>query len=85
MPAVNLDVVNAAPEISLATPAAQTVVPLVTAVARVADVLYSEVATTLSTASRDAGARAELDEMLGTTAAALRTVGAHSRRRRLSS
>jgi acetaldehyde dehydrogenase len=75
IPAVNLDAVAGERAISLATPGAQAVVPLVAAVASVAEVRYAEVVSTLASTAVGPGARASVDDTLRTTVAALRSVG----------
>jgi acetaldehyde dehydrogenase len=75
VPAVNLDAVGAEVEISLATPAAQAVVPLVAAVGSITEVLYAEVVTTLASAALGTDARASVDDTLNTTVAALQGPG----------
>lgn len=75
VPLLNLDAADGAAEISLATPAAQAAAPFVAAIGEVAPVLYAEVVSTVASAALGAGARRSIDDVVHTTAAALRQPG----------
>jgi acetaldehyde dehydrogenase (acetylating) len=75
VPSVNLEAVDGAAVVGLATPAAQVAVPLVAAIGDVAPVAYAEVVSTLASAALGAGARRSIDATLEATAAALRHPG----------
>jgi acetaldehyde dehydrogenase len=79
VPDVNLDEHLGAPEVNLVTCGAQATVPVVAAVARVADVPYAEIVSTVASRSAGPGTRANIDEFTTATARSLETPGGAAR------
>ena len=79
IPAVNLDAHGDAPDVNLVTCGAQATVPVVAAIARVADVPYAEIVSTISARSAGPGTRANIDEFTQSTARSLEEVGGAAR------
>jgi acetaldehyde dehydrogenase len=75
VPAVNLEEVGHAPNVNLTTCGGQATVPMVAAVGAVAPLEYSEIVSTVASASAGPGTRQNIDEFTRTTAAALEQVG----------
>jgi acetaldehyde dehydrogenase len=75
VPDVNLREHLHAPEVNLITCGAQATVPIVAAVAAVADVLYAEIVSTVAARSAGPGTRANIDEFTTATAQSLELVG----------
>lgn len=81
VPAVNLDEHLHAPNLNIATGAAQAAVPIVAAVARVGSVSYAEVVSSVAARSAGPEIRTAVDTFIETTNAAVRTVGGARRAR----
>lgn len=79
VPVVNLDDYLDEPNLNMVTCGGQATVPIVAAVARSGLVSYAEVVSCISAKSAGPGTRANLDEFIDTTSAALRTVGGAQR------
>jgi acetaldehyde dehydrogenase len=79
IPAVNLDSHRAAPDVNLVTCGAQATVPVVAAIARVTDVPYAEIVSTIAAKSAGPGTRANIDEFTQSTARSLELVGGAAR------
>ncbi|MGC0416891.1 acetaldehyde dehydrogenase (acetylating) [Embleya sp. AB8] len=75
VPAVNLDLVRAEPNLNMVTCGGQATVPIVAAISRVAPVAYAEIVATISSRAAGPGTRANIDEFTETTASALERVG----------
>lgn len=75
VPPVNLDAHLDAPNVNLITCGGQATTPIVHAVARVCDVPYAEIVSTVSSRSAGPGTRQNIDEFTQVTAAALEEVG----------
>ena len=75
VPDVNLCAHRDASEINLVTCGAQATVPVVAAVAAVADVPYAEIVATIASRSAGPGTRANIDEFTTATARALESIG----------
>lgn len=75
VPPVNLPVTADAMEINLITCGAQATIPVVAAVARIADVPYAEAVSTVSSRSAGPGTRSNIDEFTTATARGLEAIG----------
>ncbi|MDP9256067.1 MAG: acetaldehyde dehydrogenase (acetylating) [Actinomycetota bacterium] len=75
VPPVNLYEHRGAGEINLITCGAQATIPIVAAVSAVADVVYAETVSTVSSRSAGPGTRQNIDEFTTSTARGLETVG----------
>jgi len=76
IPAVNLsDDILELDNVNLVTCAGQATTPMVAAINKVADVMYAEVVSSISSKSAGAGTRANIDEFTVTTKKALEQVG----------
>lgn len=79
VPAVNLDEHLDAPHLNMVTCGGQATVPIVAAVGNAGIVSYAEAVSSISAQSAGPGTRADIDEFIETTAAALRFVGGAQR------
>jgi acetaldehyde/propanal dehydrogenase len=79
IPAVNLDQHLGAPDMNLVTCGAQATAPVVAAIARVADLPYAEIVSSISARSAGPGTRANIDEFTQSTARSLELVGGAGR------
>lgn len=79
IPAVNLDEHVDAPDVNLVTCGAQATVPVVAAIAKVADLPYAEIVSTISARSAGPGTRANIDEFTQSTGRSLEQVGGAQR------
>jgi acetaldehyde dehydrogenase len=75
VPPVNLDAHLDAPNVNLITCGGQATTPIVHAVARVCEVPYAEIVSTVSSRSAGPGTRQNIDEFTQVTSAALVEVG----------
>ena len=75
VPPVNLYEHRDASEVNLITCGAQATIPIVAAVSAIADVVYAETVSTVSSRSAGPGTRQNVDEFTTSTARALETVG----------
>ena len=75
VPPVNLDAHPDSDNVNLITCGGQATVPIVHAVARVCDVPYAEIVSTVASMSAGPGTRQNIDEFTQTTSAALVEVG----------
>jgi acetaldehyde dehydrogenase len=75
IPDVNLREHLDAPEVNLVTCGAQATVPIVAAIAAVAEVPYAEIVSTVAARSAGPGTRANIDEFTTATARSLELVG----------
>ena len=79
VPAVNLDEHLEAPDLNMVTCGGQATVPIVAAVAQSGIVSYAEIVSSISAKSAGPGTRANIDEFIETTSAALQVVGGAQR------
>lgn len=79
VPAVNIDMVDKTPNLSLTTCGGQATVPIVAAIGSKTSVEYAEVVSTAASASAGPGTRQNIDEFTRTTAGALEHVGGAAR------
>ncbi|WP_197506134.1 acetaldehyde dehydrogenase (acetylating) [Mycobacterium sp. ACS4054] len=79
VPVVNLDDHLDAPNLNMVTCGGQATVPIVAAVGKTGIVPYAEIVSSISAKSAGPGTRANIDEFIETTAAALRVVGGAQR------
>jgi acetaldehyde dehydrogenase len=75
VPPVNLDQHRDAAEVNLITCGAQATIPIVAAIARVAEVAYAETVSTVASRSAGPGTRQNIDEFTTSTARAIETIG----------
>ena len=75
VPSVNLDEHLGAPNVNLITCGGQATAPIVHAVARVSEVPYAEIVSTVASVSAGPGTRQNIDEFTKTTSSALVEVG----------
>ena len=75
VPPVNLDAHLDAPNLNMITCGGQATVPIVSAVAAVAQVPYAEIVSTVASVSAGPGTRQNIDEFTNTTSASLVEVG----------
>lgn len=75
VPPVNLAEYRDAGEVNLVTCGAQATVPIVAAIARVANLTYAETVSTIASNSAGPGTRRNIDEFTTATARALETIG----------
>lgn len=81
VPAVNLDEHLDAPNLNMVTCGGQATVPIVAAVGQVGLVSYAEIVSSISARSAGPGTRANIDEFVETTSAAIEIVGGARRGR----
>ncbi|MDR3663887.1 MAG: acetaldehyde dehydrogenase (acetylating) [Mycobacterium sp.] len=79
VPVVNLDDHLDAPNLNMVTCGGQATVPIVAAVAACGIVSYAEIVSSISSKSAGPGTRANIDEFIETTSAALQSVGGAGR------
>ncbi|MFD6199221.1 acetaldehyde dehydrogenase (acetylating) [Mycobacteriaceae bacterium NPDC060252] len=79
VPVVNLAECLAEPNLNMVTCGGQATVPIVSAVAQVGIVSYAEIVSSISARSAGPGTRANIDEFIETTTAALQSVGGAQR------
>lgn len=81
IPVVNLDEHLDAPNLNMVTCGGQATVPIVAAVSECGIVSYAEIVSSISSKSAGPGTRANIDEFIETTSAALQSVGGAQRGR----
>lgn len=81
VPPVNVTTCLSEQNISMVTCGAQATVPLVSAISRLTPVVYAEVVSTISAKSAGPNTRANIDEFIETTSAALENIGGAQRGR----
>lgn len=74
-PAVNLDDLSTVDNVNMITCGGQATTPIVAAVSRVVEVVYAEIVASIASRSAGPGTRANIDEFVETTSAALKEVG----------
>jgi acetaldehyde dehydrogenase len=79
VPPVNLRAHLDGPNLNMITCGGQATIPMVAAVARVVDVPYAEIVSTVASRSAGPGTRANIDEFTETTAHGLETIGGAGR------
>ena len=79
VPVVNLEDNLKAPNVNMVTCGGQATIPVVAAVARIADVYYAEIVASISSLSAGPGTRANIDEFTQTTARGLEQIGGAER------
>ncbi|MDO3297435.1 acetaldehyde dehydrogenase (acetylating) [Mycobacteroides abscessus subsp. massiliense] len=79
VPVVNLTECLAQPNLNMVTCSGQATVPIVSTVVQVGIVSYAEVVSSISARSAGPGTRANIDEFIETTTAALQSVGGAQR------
>ncbi|MGD9618364.1 MAG: acetaldehyde dehydrogenase (acetylating) [Mycolicibacterium sp.] len=79
VPVVNLDDHIDVANLNMVTCGGQATVPIVAAVSEVAPVAYAEVVASIAAKSAGPGTRANIDEFIGTTSAAMRVIGGAQR------
>jgi len=75
VPVVNLAANAGAENISMVTGGGQAAIPVVAAIGKVAHVRYAEMIASIASGSAGPGTRANIDEFIATTSAALKQVG----------
>ena len=75
VPPVNMEEHLAAPNINMVTCGGQATVPIISAIHRVAPVVYGEIVSSISSKSAGPGTRANIDEFTETTSKAIEDVG----------
>jgi acetaldehyde dehydrogenase len=79
VPPVNLEAHLDSPNLNMITCGGQATIPIVAAVARVSDVPYAEIVSTVASRSAGPGTRANIDEFTETTARGLVSIGGAAR------
>lgn len=79
VPVVNIDEHLDAPNLNMVTCGGQSTVPIVAAVAAHGIVSYAEIVSAISSKSAGPGTRANIDEFIETTSAALQSIGGAQR------
>ena len=79
IPVVNVDEHLDAPNLNMVTCGGQATVPIVAAVSAVGIVSYAEIVSSISSRSAGPGTRANIDEFIETTSAAMQSVGGAQR------
>ncbi|AKK07302.1 acetaldehyde dehydrogenase (acetylating) [Corynebacterium mustelae] len=74
-PSVNLDTLSTVKNVNMITCGGQATTPIVAAVSRIVPVEYAEIVASISSRSAGPGTRANIDEFMQTTSAALEKVG----------
>lgn len=75
VPVVDIDGLRDAPDVNLVSCGGQATIPIVHAVAAVAEVRYAEIVSTIASASAGPGTRQNIDEFTDTTARGLEDIG----------